>query len=179
MLFRLVSLLVSLWLLASCTLLQPQKEAALLGYQLQPIPSSLAHKSWQQKLQINQQPEILVSIELESDAMRLVALSASGVPLAQLSWSPQTGVKHIREPLIPIPWPQIIRDIQWVHWPIHAIEKGLPPSITVRQQQDEHGMIARLFENSTDLLAEVAYHPQQIALNNKAQGYSLRITLLN
>lgn len=148
-------------------------------YQLQPVPEKYATAFWQHKLQFNQQDELLVHVEFEGQTMNLVALSGAGLPVAQLSWSSDKGLSYIEKPAIPLDWQQVIRDIQWIHWPIEDVQTGLSSAISVRQHKSEHDKILRQFKAQERLIAEVIYQDQTILMNNRAQNYQLKVTLLN
>ncbi|MCU4676650.1 DUF3261 domain-containing protein [Catenovulum sp. 2E275] len=152
---------------------------ASLNYQLQPVPEQFNLQSWQQVLEFEGQGSFICQIEFVDQQMNLVALSAAGLPLMQLTWSAQSGVNLIQPPPFELNPQLIIRDIQLTHWPVLAVQSGLPASISVRQIVAENVIISRSIETETDKLIDIRYFNQNIEFNDLTLNYRLFIKQLN
>ena len=150
-----------------------------IGYELQPIPDQYINAYWLHQLDFNQQVELLVHVEFGEQQLSLVALSSAGLPVAQLQWDQENGLTLLDTPTVPLDWQQVLRDIQWIHWPLAHVQSGMSTINSVRQVEAEHGKISRQIYAQDELVAEIFYQGQSIFLQNKQQHYELRVTLLN
>lgn len=147
-------------------------------YQLQPVPPQFNQKTWSQSLEFVGQGRWLTQIEFDQQQMVLIAVTPSGLPLLQLTWSAKNGLQVIQKPPFELDLMQIIRDIQWVHWPRTQLEAGFAQQINLQQEQAENVKIKRTIKQGQQVLVEIHYTGQDIRLHNHQQAYQLVITKL-
>ncbi len=151
-----------------------QQENALSAYQLQAIPSEFDQQVWSHSLEFVGRGKWLSQIEFNQTELALVALSATGIPLAQLQWSKSKGLNMVQAPIIEFDSKQVLRDIQLIHWPIASIEAGFNDS-TYSVSEDK-AKSHRIIKQGQQRLITINYQKDKITFDNALQQYQLIVT---
>lgn len=163
--------------LAACTRLPPTPRVALPPLQL--APSALGGTlALQQRLLFSFGPErreMDALLEADANTVRLAvqAMARTGVTLV---WD-GNALQQTRADWLPaaLRGERVLDDLQFVHWPEAAIRAALPAGWTLAVDTHD-GAPRRRLQRGGDTWLEARYPaPDTIELDNRAEGYHLRV----
>jgi hypothetical protein len=106
-------------------------------------------------------------------------MTYSGLPIIQAKWQYDGGLVELvsaqfnDEVVL-----RIIRDIQWVKWPVDTIRQGLSKGYTLIESTENSEQV-REIKNKNKVLVKITYTSKHIVLQNIAEQYELVIEQLN
>jgi hypothetical protein len=175
--FRLIALICLGLLLAGCAHRAPAPAVVLPTLQL--APAALGHElAAQQRLHFqfgSQQRDLDALLEVDAQEVRL-AVQAMGQSGVRLQWDGQQLHEQRAAWLPPaVRSARVLDDLQFALWPSEAIRAALPAD----WQLDDDGVTRRLSQAGQDWLVLTRISPQQLQLENRAEGYRLTIDSLD
>ena len=150
-------------------------------YALQAVPASFLNTSVLESLVFKnaQTQKLLTQIEFNDKGLHMVAMTYSGLPIIQAKWQYNVGFIELISQRFPhAVVMRMIRDIQWVKWPIHSIRKGLLDKYSLDEFSEKNYKIRQIKYNNT-VLVKITYRSDHIVLENTAEKYALVIEQLN
>lgn len=174
---RLIVAFVLCLLLAACAGQQPRALVELPTLRLSPasLPAPLALQQ-QLHFRFGSHERDLEAL-LEADAQQLqLAVQAMGRTGVRLRWDGQQ-LQQERAPWLPpqVRAERVLDDLQFALWPTEAIRAALPAGWSV----NDDGQRRELRQGQTPWLVLQRSDDGSVLLDNRAEGYSLRIESLD
>ncbi|WP_076418924.1 DUF3261 domain-containing protein [Colwellia sp. UCD-KL20] len=150
-------------------------------YTLQTVPTHLVDTAVLESLVFKneQTQKLLTQVEFHEQRLNMVAMTYSGLPIIQAKWQYDSGLVELvsaqfnDEVIL-----RIIRDIQWVKWPVDTIKQGLSQGYTLIESTKNNEQV-REIKNQNKVLVKITYTSKHIVLQNIAEQYELVIEQLN
>jgi len=129
----------------------------------------------------DKQKTIVCILELDAHHIALAGLTKEGISLFNLNYD-GNQIALTKSPMMPehLPPQQIVRDLQWVFWPIAVLQKSLP--LPWRLTADTTSRRLYFDDQSVE---EIEYlnpyktWPKSVMLTNHRYGYRLEINTLS
>jgi hypothetical protein len=170
---RLIALALLVVALAACASSRPAVRKALPELRL--APSALGREvAWQQRLQFAfdaRVERVDALLEVDAEELRLV-LHRLGQVALRLRWDGYE-LSEERSPNLPesLQATRVLSDLQFVYWPVEAVQAGLPDGWTATQR----GAVRELHQGG-ELVARAEYYgTSRATLHQRRFGYRLEI----
>lgn len=170
---RLIALVLTVVTLAACASSRPTARPELPELRL--APSALGREvAWQQRLQFafeGRVERVDALLEVDAQELRLV-LHRLGQVALRLRWD-GSDLSEQRSPNLPdsLQATRVLSDLQFVYWPLEAVQAGLPIGWHVTQ----HDAVRELHQGQ-ELVAHVKYtDTNHASLDQRRFGYRLEI----
>lgn len=150
-------------------------------YTLQTVPAHLVNTAVLESLVFKneQTQQLLTQIEFHDQRLNMVAMTYSGLPIIQAKWQYNRGlVELVSQQFNNDVVLRIIRDIQWVKWPVDVIKQGLLKEYTLIEST-ENSELVREIKHQNKVLVKITYTSKHIVLQNMVEQYELVIEQLN
>lgn len=170
-------------MLSSCSLFQARDEReSLLPAPLSPSLGPARRIVQEIKAKWSGKQETLLCIlELDARHIALAGLTKEGISLFNLNFD-GNQITLTKSPMMPdkLPPELIVKDLQWVFWPVAVLQKSLPKSWRLTAETNSR----RLYFGE-ESVAEIHYMipdktwPKSAVLTNHRYGYRLEINTLS
>lgn len=166
----------------ACSIMPSDEKLNNIDYIHQQVPSVLHNKAILESLVFKAlgDKKLLTQLEFGVNNMNMVAMSYSGLPIIQAKWNRENGItelisQHFKKDTVL----RIIRDIQWVKWPVDSIRNGFKPLYSINEFHDEKNNAVRQIEYQNKPIVKITYFEDKIILMNSFEKYELIIEQLN